>query len=89
MSRQANGSACTACATPGGGFGNGPSASNYGNISTYTVGFRYNPFMTTRAGFAWHNEYNWLHQDGTGATLGTGTVNVNTSEVMTGFDFDF
>jgi len=28
-------------------------ASNLGNISTYTVGYRYNPFMTSRAGFAW------------------------------------
>jgi hypothetical protein len=61
----------------------------FGNIPTYTVGMRYNPFMTSRAGFAWHNEYNWLHQDGTGPTLGLGTVNVNTSEVLTGFDFDF
>jgi hypothetical protein len=84
MSKQANGAACTAC----GGSG-GPSASNFGNISTYTIGMRYNPFMTSRAGFAWHNEYNWLHQDGTGPTLGLGTVNVNTSEVLTGFDFDF
>jgi len=84
MSQQANGAACTACAGSG-----GPSASNYGNISTYTIGFRFNPFMTSRAGFAWHNEYNWLHQDGTGATLGLNTVNVNTSEVLTGFDFDF
>jgi len=67
----------------------GPAPSNYGNLSTYTVGFRYNPFMTSRAGFAWHNEYNWLHQDGTGATLGLNTVNVNTSEFLTGFDFDF
>src|ERR1700676_5550958 len=50
--------------------------SNLGNISTYTVGYRYNPFMTSRAGFAWHNEYNWLHQDGT-APDGT---NINTSE---------
>ena len=66
-----------------------PSASNFGNISTYTVGFRYNPFMTSRAGFAWHNEYNWLHQDGTGPTLGLGTANVNTSELLIGFDFDF
>ena len=32
--------------------------SNLGNITTYTVGYRYNPFMTSRAGFAWHNEYN-------------------------------
>jgi hypothetical protein len=59
--------------------------SNLGNISTYTVGFRYNPFMTSRAGFAWHNEYNWLHQDGT-APDGT---NLNTGELLTGFDFDF
>ncbi len=69
-------------ATPG-------TPSNLGNISTYTVGMRYNPFMTSRAGFAWHNEYNWLHQDGTGPLAGLNTTNVNTSEVMTGFDFDF
>src|SRR5579871_1838792 len=81
MSRQANG--------PGYQGPAGQSASNLGNISTYTVGFRYNPFMTSRAGFAWHNEYNWLHQDGTGPTLGLGTANVNTSELLTGFDFDF
>jgi hypothetical protein len=65
-------------ATPG-------TPSNFGNISTYTVGYRYNPFMTSRAGFAWHNEYNWLHQDGT-APDGT---NLNTSELLLGFDFDF
>ncbi|MGA8867834.1 MAG: hypothetical protein WB510_12735 [Candidatus Sulfotelmatobacter sp.] len=59
--------------------------SNLGNITTYTVGYRYNPFMTSRAGFAWHNEYNWLHQDGT-APDGT---NINTSELLLGFDFDF
>ncbi len=78
MSQQANGA----------GSAN-PSASNLGNISTYTVGFRYNPFMTSRAGFAWHNEYNWLHQDGTGPMIGLNTTNVNTSELLTGFDFDF
>jgi hypothetical protein len=59
---------------------------NLGNISTYTIGYRYNPFMTSRAGFAWHNEYNWLHQDGTGPIPGT---NINTSELLIGFDFDF
>jgi len=78
MSRQANGAASAT-----------PSASNFGNISTYTAGFRYNPFMTSRAGFAWHNEYNWLHQDGTGPMIGLNTTNVNTSELLTGFDFDF
>ena len=69
-------------ATPG-------TAGNLGNISTYTLGFRYNPFMTSRAGFAWHNEYNWLHQDGTGPMVGLNTTNINTSEFLTGFDFDF
>jgi hypothetical protein len=78
MSRQANGAASAT-----------PSASNLGNISTYTAGFRYNPFMTSRAGFAWHNEYNWLHQDGTGPMVGATGLNVNTSELLMGFDFDF
>jgi len=79
MSRQANGPASAT-----------PNPSNFGNISTYTVGYRYNPFMTSRAGFAWHNEYNWLHQDGTGPSLGLpNTVNLNTSELLLGFDFDF
>jgi hypothetical protein len=74
MSQQANGAGSAV-----------PSPSNLGNISTYTVGYRYNPFMTSRAGFAWHNEYNWLHQDGTSPTGG----NLNTSELLLGFDFDF
>jgi hypothetical protein len=78
MSRQANGSTSA-----------NPSASNLGNLTTYTVGFRYNPFMTSRAGFAWHNEYNWLHSDGTGPAIGIPSANVNTSEILSGFDFDF
>ena len=65
--------------------GPGASASNLGNISSYTVGYRYNPFMTSRAGFAYHNEYNWLHQDGTSPSA----TNMNTSELLLGFDFDF
>jgi hypothetical protein len=78
MSRQANGANSAS-----------PSASNLGNISTYTIGYRYNPFMTSRAGFAWHNEYNWLHQDGTGPLVGLTNANINTSELLLGFDFDF
>jgi hypothetical protein len=71
-------------ATPG-------TASNFGNISTYTIGYRYNPFMNSRAGFAWHNEYNWLHQDGTGPPnpITGAFTNINTSELLLGFDFDF
>jgi len=60
--------------------------SNLGNIDTYTIGYRYNPFMTSRAGFAWHNEFNIFHQIGTSSLTST---NVNTSEVLAGFDFDF
>src|SRR5579872_6367740 len=78
VSQQPNGSASAT-----------PSPSNLGNLTTYTLGYRYNPFMTSRAGFAWHNEYNWLHQDGTGPSLGLNSANVNTSEYLMGFDFDF
>jgi hypothetical protein len=64
-------------------------ASDYGNLSTYTVGMRYNPFMNSRAGWAYHAEYNWLHQVGTGPTLGLSAANLNTGEVLLGMDFDF
>lgn len=60
--------------------------SDLGNIDTYTVGYRYNPFMTSRAGFAWHNEFNIFHQTGVSALSQT---NINTSELLMGFDFDF
>jgi len=89
MSQQANGSGYGVGVTGPNGF-TGPMPSNLGNISTYTIGFRYNPFMTSRAGLAWHNEYNWLHQDGTGPSLTPGVLtNLNTSEILMGLDFDF
>jgi len=78
MSQQANG--------PGYLGAGGPSASNLGNITSYTVGYRYNPIMTSRAGLAWHTEYNWFHQDGTSPVSGT---NLTSSELLLGFDFDF
>jgi hypothetical protein len=78
MSRQANGPLSAT-----------PTPKDLGDITTYTVGFRYNPFMNARAGFAWHNEYNWLHQNGTGPVIGLSSPNINTSELLTGFDFDF
>ncbi|MGD0162224.1 MAG: hypothetical protein ABSB39_07110 [Candidatus Sulfotelmatobacter sp.] len=93
MSQQANGAACTAClqSSTGTYTAVGATPSNFGNITSYTIGFRYNPFMTSRAGLAWHNEYNWLHQDGTGpANLSTGALtNINTGEILMGLDFDF
>src|SRR5271169_6878279 len=64
-------------------------ASSFGYISTYAIGYRYSPFMRPRACLVWHNEYNWMHQDGTGPMIGLNTTNINTSELLIGFDFDF
>jgi hypothetical protein len=87
MSQQANGAACVACT---GGLGGGQSASNLGNITTYTIGFRYNPFMTSRAGLSLAQRIQlaapgW-HGPGDSACP---TANINTGEVLMGLDFDF
>ena len=60
-------------------------APNLGNLDMYTFGFRWYPIMTSRAGFAWHNEYSWLRQRGT-APDGS---DLTSSSLMSGFDFDF
>jgi hypothetical protein len=61
-----------------------------GNIDNYSVGFRYNPFMTSRAGFAYFGEFNMFQQKGTGPTNALGNAtNIATSELMFGMDFDF
>jgi len=59
--------------------------SNLGNIDNYVVGYRYNPFMTSRDGFAFHNEYSWIRQRGT-APDGT---DLTSSSILLGFDFAF
>jgi hypothetical protein len=60
--------------------------SNFGDIDNYVVGYRYNPFMNSRAGFAFHNEYSWLRQRGTSPVSGT---DLTSNSLMLGFDFDF
>jgi hypothetical protein len=60
--------------------------SNFGNIDMYTFGYRWYPIMTSRAGFAWHNEYSWVRQRGTSVVTGTDVTN---SSLLLGFDFDF
>ncbi len=60
--------------------------SNLGDIDNYVFGYRYNPFMTSRAGFAFHNEYSWLRQRGTSPVTGT---DLSTNSLLFGFDFDF
>ena len=59
--------------------------SNLGNIDNYVFGYRYMPFMNSRAGFAFHNEYSWIRQRGA-APDGT---DLTSSSLMLGFDFDF
>jgi hypothetical protein len=59
--------------------------SNLGNIDDYVFGVRYMPFMTSRAGFAWHNEYSWQRNYG----LAPDGSDLTSSSLMSGFDFDF
>lgn len=60
--------------------------SNLGNIDNYVFGYRYNPFMTSRAGFAFHNEYSWIRQRGTSPVTAT---DLSSNSLLLGFDFDF
>jgi hypothetical protein len=59
---------------------------NWGNINAYTFGFRYYPFMFSRAGFAYHAEYALIQQQGASPITNT---QLNNSSVFLGFDFDF
>jgi hypothetical protein len=61
-------------------------ASSLGNTDMYTFGMRWYPIMTSRAGFAWHNEYSWLRTVGGSPVTGT---DLTSSSLMSGFDFDF
>jgi hypothetical protein len=60
--------------------------SSLGDIDNYVVGYRYNPFMTSRAGFAFHNEYSWIRQRGTSPVTAT---DLSSNSLLLGFDFDF
>jgi hypothetical protein len=59
---------------------------NFGNEDVYTFGWRYYPFISSRAGFAFHNEYAFSHQVGTSPVTGQ---NLNFSSLLVGFDFAF
>ena len=60
--------------------------SNFGDIDAYTFGYRWYPIMTSRAGFAFHNEYSWVRQRGTSPVSAT---DLTSSSLFFGFDFDF
>jgi hypothetical protein len=59
---------------------------NLGNLDTLTFGFRYYPFISSRAGFAYHAEYGIIWQKGVSPVTST---NLTTSSLLFGFDFDF
>jgi hypothetical protein len=62
------------------------SPANFGNMDVLTVGYRYYPFISSRAGFAFHNEYAIMRQRGAAPISG---LDLTTSSLLVGFDFDF
>jgi hypothetical protein len=60
--------------------------SNFGNTDVLTFGYRYYPFISSRAGFAFHNEYaiEWVQ----GAAPVSG-LTLTTNSLLVGFDFAF
>ncbi len=59
---------------------------NFGNIDVATVGYRFYPFISSRAGFAFHNEYSILRQRGAAPVTGRDLI---TSSFLVGFDFAY
>lgn len=60
--------------------------SDFGNEDVLTFGFRYYPFLSSRAGFAFHGEYAVQNQKGAAPISG---LDLTTSSLLGGFDFDF
>jgi hypothetical protein len=58
---------------------------NLGNANVLTFGARYYPFISSRAGFAYHAEYAIIWQKGASPTF----TPLATSSLLFGFDFDF
>jgi hypothetical protein len=67
-----------------------PNPSDLGNIDALTFGFRYYPFINTRAGFAFHNEYSIVRQRKILVSPTTGLpIDLTSNSLMFGFDFAF
>ena len=64
--------------------------SDLGNIDALTFGFRYYPFINTRAGFAFHNEYSVVWQRKILVSPATGLpIDLTSNSLMFGLDFAF
>ena len=59
---------------------------NLGNADVLTFGTRFYPFISSRAGFAYHGEYSIIWQKGASPVTFS---NLTTSSLLFGFDFDF
>lgn len=72
----------------GNGFVPGVSvpSSNFGDLDLLTFGYRYYPFISSRAGFAFHNEYSILRLRHTSPVNSLDQTN---SSLLVGFDFAF
>ena len=63
---------------------------NTGDTDALTLGFRYYPFINSRAGFAFHNEYSIVWQKNVNVNPTTALpINLTSSSLMFGFDFAF
>ncbi|GAC1618720.1 MAG: hypothetical protein NVS9B13_07030 [Candidatus Acidiferrum sp.] len=60
--------------------------SNLGNVDAVTFGYRYYPFISSRAGFAFHNEYSLLRKRGISPV---NSLDLTSSSLLIGFDFAF
>jgi hypothetical protein len=61
-------------------------SSNFGDIDALTFAYRYYPFISSRAGFAFHNEYSIVRQRRVSPISG---LDLTSSSVFLGFDFIF
>lgn len=69
---------------------------NLGDIDAYSFGYRWYPFMYSRAGLAFHNEYSMARSRGTAPLSGDGvgaafspSSGVWSRSLLIGLDFDF
>jgi len=67
-----------------------PNPGDLGNVDALTFGFRYYPFINTRAGFAFHNEYSivWNRKVQVSPTTGL-PIDLTSSSLFFGIDFAF
>lgn len=67
-----------------------PNPGNAGDIDALTFGIRYYPFINSRAGFAFHNEYSIVWQRNSQISPVTnGPIGLTSSSLLFGFDFAF